>query len=131
MARKRRPHWLDELTSDVAEDIKEMSGAISEAYADITPYGWEPTPPLKTRVKSYLEMQPDERQALLTSLGPEGYKNFIDKAMNDLVKVFGAEAAQRALPWFMGVGPEAGLSPEESEMAVLSALGRGEGFSAQ
>lgn len=130
MARKRRQHWLDELSAGIKEDILDLSGSIQDAFADIAPYGYEPAPPLKERVKGYLQMQPQERQQMLASLGPEKYKLFVDNAMSDLVKAFGAEAASKALPWFIGAGPEAGLSPDESEMAVMAALGRGEGFDA-
>lgn len=125
---RRGKHWLDELSDDLRDDLVEFKEDIIEAFADVAPLGGvQHAPPIKARVQSYLEMTPQSRQELFLELGPEGYTEFIQNAVNDLVKVYGANASA-AMSWFMGVGPEqplggAGVSPEQSELDIITMLG--------
>ena len=120
---KKRPHWLDELSEDLREDLGDMKDSIIEAFRDISPLGGvERTPSRSKRVQSYLSMSPQQRQALFLELGAEGYTEFVDKAMDDLVSVFGSDA-NAALSWFAGVGPQIGLNEDEVETALISAFG--------
>ena len=120
----KRSHWMDTLSDDIREDMADMVEDIREAFSDMVPLGGpQRLPPIKERVKSYLTMQPQERQMLFLELGVDGYTEFVNRAMDDLVKVFGSNASA-ALSWFMGVGPELGMSPDEAEMATIQALGQ-------
>ena len=125
---RRRKHWLDELSDDLREDMEMFKEDIIEAFSDVAPVGgFRRAPPIKQRIQSYLEMTPQQRQEMFLELGPEGYTEFVQNAVNDLVSVYGANASA-AMSWFMGVGPEQsqggqGVSPEQSELDIITMLG--------
>ena len=122
MARRRR-HWLDELSDDLRDDVELFKEDIIEAFAGVAPLGGgQRAPPIKDRVQSYLEMSPQRRQEMFMQLGPEGYSEFVQGAVSDLVSVYGANASA-AMAWFMGVGPEQGAAPEETEIDLINMLG--------
>ena len=113
---------MDELSDDLREDISEWVEDIREAFADSVPIGgFQRKPPMKERIRSYLSMTPQQRQALFLEPGPEGYNEFVQSAVNDLVRVYGANASA-AMSWFMGVGPE--QQPEDTESEMIAMLGR-------
>ncbi len=120
---RRRKHWMDELSDDIRDDLELFKEDIIEAFADVTPLGgFQRAPPVKERIQSYLEMTPQSRQQLFLELGPEGYTEFVQSAVQDLVRVYGANAST-AMSWFMGVGPEQSVSPEQSELDIINMLG--------
>jgi len=125
---RRHKHWLDELSDDLREDMELFKEDIIGAFADVAPIGgFKRSPPIKDRVQSYLEMTPQRRQELFMELGPEGYSEFVQSAVNDLVRVYGANASA-AMSWFMGVGPEqsqdgAGVPAEQAELDIITMLG--------
>lgn len=127
---RRKKHWIDELSDDLRDDMELWKEDIIEAFSDVAPIGgFKRTPPIEQRVKGYLDLTPQARQAMFLELGPEGYTNFVQKAVSDLVQVYGANASA-AMSWFMGVGPEQpqggpGISSEQSEADIITMLGTG------
>ena len=120
---RRRKHFIDELADDLREDIVLFKEDIIEAFSDVAPIGGvQRLPPIKDRVQSYLEMSPQQRQQMFMELGPDGYKEFVQQAMTDLVSVYGANASG-AMSWFMGVGPEQPQAPQQTEIDMVTMLG--------
>ncbi len=114
---KRNKHYIDELADDLREDLELFKQDIIEAFSDVAPIGGvERLPPIKDRVQSYLEMSPQQRQTMFLEMGPDGYKEFVQQAVTDLTKVYGANASA-AMTWFMGVGPE--QPPGEMDMIAM------------
>lgn len=104
---KRRQHWMDEVANSVRERIAAAVPSVAEGIVGDVPFGHRPQTP-DDQVKTFLHLDPQQRQQLFASMSPDEYKSWSSGMMKKLTTRFGA-AAQVLMPMLEGT-PVEGLA---------------------
>lgn len=109
----RDRHWMEQLRQSLRLELADLSDTIRGVLREPIPP--PKTPSVRDRVAAFLGMPREQRLALAAQLGPEGYRQWVDSHMTDLVSLVGP-AAHHLLPYFY-----ADIPPESPE-AMLSGI---------
>lgn len=130
MTRRKRQHWMDEISQSLRQRMEEAIPSVSEGVMGDAPLGYKP-PNADNEVKTFLNMPPEQRQQLFQAMGPETYRDWSTSMMSKLTTRFGP-AAQILYPMLQGApiealangvslgdDPSAGIAAAEAELTDL------------
>lgn len=121
----RDRHWTEAIADDLRKELDAVSEAARSTFAEVRRLPKKPS--TRERLRSFMNMDKQERLALFAQMGPEQYGQFLRKNMDDLVKLVGPQA-NVLYPYFYadGIGQAAVEDDVNSLEAQLNSILEGD-----